>query len=102
MQGQYSQARCCPHGQAASTCLSAGPHTAQLSQTFLHQNNVDVLPWPAYSPDFLPIEHLWDNLDRRVRKRLPQPMKHMQLVHALQEEWNRIPQAQIDRLIDNE
>ena len=32
-------------------------------------NNINVLPWSAKSPDLNPIEHMWDNLDRRVRRR---------------------------------
>ena len=69
------------------------------SIAFLHQNNVDVLRWPPYSPDLSPIEHLWDILNSRVR-RLPQPPTTLQaLCEALISEWNAIPQAQIDRLI---
>jgi hypothetical protein len=30
------------------------------------------LDWPAVSPDLLPIEHLWDEMERRLR-RLPNP-----------------------------
>jgi transposase len=30
------------------------------------QNGVNVLPWPAVSPDQNPIEHMWDEVGRRV------------------------------------
>jgi transposase len=26
-----------------------------------------VLPWPAVSPDLSPIEHIWDEMERRLR-----------------------------------
>ena len=32
--------------------------------------NINVLPWPSKSPDD-PIEHPWDQLDKRVRQRQP-------------------------------
>ena len=55
--------------------------------------------WPPYSPDLSPIEHLWDVLDRRVRNR-PQPPTTLQTLRlALMQEWNAIPQAEINRLI---
>ncbi|XP_060079100.1 fibrillin-2-like [Ylistrum balloti] len=33
---------------------------------FLAQNNVNVLPWPTHSPDVVPIEHVWDEIVRRI------------------------------------
>ena len=27
---------------------------------------MQLLPWPAYSPDMLPIEHMWGLVGRRV------------------------------------
>ncbi|GFX50186.1 uncharacterized protein TNCV_2782081 [Trichonephila clavipes] len=36
---------------------NARPHTARLSQQCLQ--GYDVLPWPARSSDFSPIEHVW-------------------------------------------
>ena len=38
---------------------NARPHTALVTANFLAQNNVNVLPWPALSPDMNPIEHIW-------------------------------------------
>ena len=45
-----------------------------------------MLPWPSRSPDSNPIEHLWDELDRRVRGRQYAPQTERQLVIALHQE----------------
>ena len=74
-------------------------HIARLSIQFLAQNNIDVLPWPALSPDLSPIEQFWDEMDRRVRRRQPQPQSTQQLRNALLQEWNSIPQGFIQLLI---
>ena len=37
---------------------NARPHTARIVQQYLQQQQVDVLPWPANSPDLSPIEHV--------------------------------------------
>ena len=73
-------------------------HVARVCRDFLNQNNVQVLDWPPYSPDLNPIEHLWDALDRRVRKRVNVPNNVAQLQLALIQEWNNIPQRTIVNL----
>lgn len=78
---------------------NARPHTARATVEFLANQNVTVLPWPAKSPDLNPIEHLWDDLDRRVRSRHPAPQTLQELQQALEQEWRRIPQNRIRRLI---
>uniref|UniRef100_K1QTA7 Transposable element Tcb2 transposase n=1 Tax=Magallana gigas TaxID=29159 RepID=K1QTA7_MAGGI len=51
---------------------NATAHTARATREFLNQNNVDMLDWPSNSPDLSPLEHVWDELGRRVRMRRPQ------------------------------
>ena len=41
---------------------NARPHVVLVVTDFLIQNNVNVLPWPAMSPDLSPIEHVWDEM----------------------------------------
>jgi transposase len=52
----------------------------------------------SLSPDLSPIEHLWDELGRRVRHRQNPPETLQELRDALVHEWNNIPQAFIQRL----
>ena len=52
---------------------NAQPHVARICTQFLEAENVLVLPWPAYSPNMSPIEHIWDPLDRRVRQHIQFP-----------------------------
>ena len=51
---------------------NARPHVARVVQKFLQQQNVNLIDWPAVSPDFSPIKRLLDEMDRRLR-RLPNP-----------------------------
>ena len=58
---------------------NARPHIVRLVQDSLQQNNVNVIPWPARSPDLSPIEHMWDEMDRRLRRqpRVPQTLQEL-------------------------
>lgn len=80
---------------------NARPHVARVVRNFLNQQNVDVLPWPAVSPNLSPIEHLWDEMERRLRD-LPNPPVTLQEVGpALVNIWNNIPQAFLDNLVSS-
>ena len=43
------------HGPAILMHDNARPHVAKICRQFLNRNNVNVLPWPAVSPDMKPI-----------------------------------------------
>ena len=76
---------------------NARPHVARVCQDFLANNNIVLLNWPPYSPDLSPIEHLWDELDRRVRRRRNTPNTLGQLRTALLEERENIPNEKDQR-----
>lgn len=78
---------------------NARPHVANRVREFLAEANIPTLDWPALSPDLNPIEHLWDQLKRRVRERKPAPQTVPELRIALTEEWERLPQENIVNLI---
>ena len=77
---------------------NARPHSAAFTTNFLRQNGVDVMDWPSLSPDLNPIEHLWDELGRRIRRRQRPPQTLRELRQALEQEWDNIPRATIRRL----
>ena len=80
---------------------NARPHVARVCQVFLANNNIVPLVWPPYSPDLSPIEHLWDELDSRVRIRRNSPNTLGQLRTALLEEWENIPMRKINALVNS-
>lgn len=78
---------------------NARSHTALIVRDYLEEVGIPVLPWPARSPDLNPIEHLWDELKRRVRSRDAAPATLQDLQDAVIEEWGNIPQEDIVKLV---
>ena len=76
-------------------------HVARICTQCLVAENVQVIPWPAYSPNMSPIEHVWDALGRYVQQRVPVSANIQQLCTAIEEEWDNIPQATINSLINS-
>ena len=71
----------------------ARPHVTRLIMNFLRHETVLAMARPSMSPDLLPIEHVWDEMDRRLRQRPNQPVTLQGLGEALQEVWQEIPQT---------
>ncbi|KFM76921.1 Transposable element Tc1 transposase, partial [Stegodyphus mimosarum] len=80
---------------------NARPHTARIVKSFFAAQQVQLLPWPACSPDMSPIEHVWDVIGRRLA-RDPRPVASAdELWVRVQTIWNALPQSDIQTLFDS-
>jgi transposase len=64
-------------------------------------HTVPEIDWPAQSPDLKPTEHLWEELERRLRSRPQRPTSLTALATALQEEWAAIPPETFRHLVES-
>lgn len=78
---------------------NASIHTSKMTTSFFENSEITLMTWPGQSPDLNPIEHLWDELERRIRKREPPPKNERELVVFLQDEWEKIPNIIFQNLI---
>lgn len=74
-------------------------HTARSVKNWLRENNIQVLKWPAQSPDLNPIEHLWNEVEKRLKgQKYSRPDD---LFRAVNNIWNSLPQNLIQTLIES-
>jgi len=76
-------------------------HTAKLTKEWFEENDIKVLEWPAQSPDLNPIEHLWNEVDRRLRKLPVKVTKKDKLWEQIQDVWNDINLEVCTKLIES-
>ena len=78
-------------------------HTSYLLQDFFEKcedrGTCSLLPWPSYSPDLNPIEHLWYKVDRMAKERSCNTT--LELFEAVEAAWKAVPLSYLQNLIDS-
>ena len=78
-----------------------GLHRAKSIGSFMEAECVELLPWPAQSPDLNPIENAWALMKRNLREHDTYPTFAVDLFEKLSELWNSIPSSYFERLIES-
>ncbi|CDQ85386.1 unnamed protein product [Oncorhynchus mykiss] len=75
-------------------------HSSKLCKDYLGKNQsagiLSIMEWPEHSSDFNPMELLWEQLDRMVRKKCPSSQSN--LWEVLQEAWGEISSDYLNKL----
>lgn len=74
-------------------------HTSKLVKEWFRVNKVDVMPWPAQSPDLNPIENLWADVKQKVSEKKPSNVEA--LWNTVRDAWQQIPLKRCQDLIDS-
>lgn len=74
-------------------------HKAKKVMSYLEDEGVEVMDWPAQSPDLNPIENVWKIIGERAQTRNPQNQNH--LWDLLKEEWEKITPNFCKKLIQS-
>ena len=64
-------------------------HTSTAARAFLAQHYITTVDWPAYLPDFNPIEDIWWHHKRRMH----QFHKHSKNYSIVEEQWDDLCKA---------
>jgi len=78
---------------------NASIHNSRATQEWLRVHNIDVLQWPACSPDQNPIENLWGILVRKIYEHQRKYNSLVDLKRAVIEAWNGISGETLQNLI---
>ncbi|GFT80360.1 transposable element Tcb2 transposase [Trichonephila clavipes] len=76
-------------------------HRTLAVQVCLDSEGIQRLVWPARSPDLIPIENVWDAMERQVAGRNYPPTNKNTLTRALTEEWDKLPQQQLNNVVQS-
>ncbi|GFX66592.1 transposable element Tcb1 transposase [Trichonephila clavipes] len=94
-----------PYLQGLSTAIfqhyNTQPHVARIVQRFFVNHQIELLPWPARSPDLWPIENMWSMVAKRLTQITPPAATPDQLWQRVEASWSAVPQEHIQSLFES-
>lgn len=76
-------------------------HNAKVVKDWIRSENIELLPWPPYSPDLNIIENIWGLLSRKVYEGGRQFEMIPELVDAIKMAWSEMSQDCIQSLYNS-
>ena len=76
-------------------------HTSRRAQRWFEEQGINLLDWPAQSPDLNPIEHTWNHLKRCLSAYESAPTGVHQLWERVVEQWGEIDEEQCQKWIES-
>ncbi|GFX32395.1 transposable element Tc1 transposase [Trichonephila clavipes] len=80
---------------------NARPHVARIVQRFFVNHQIELLPWPARSPDLSPIENMWSMVAQRLTQITPPAATPDQPWQRVEATWSAVPQEHIQSLFES-
>ncbi|GFX93346.1 transposable element Tcb1 transposase [Trichonephila clavipes] len=71
---------------------NARPRVARIVQRIFVNHQIELLPWPAISPDLSPIENMWSMVAQRLTHITPPAATPNQLWQRVEAAWSAVPQ----------
>ncbi|GFU59232.1 transposable element Tc1 transposase [Trichonephila clavipes] len=94
-----------PYLQGLATAIfqqdNTRPHVARIVQRFFVNPHIELLPWPARSPDLSPIENMWSMVAQRLTQITPPTATPDQLWQRVEAAWSTAPQEYIQSLFES-
>ncbi|GFX63236.1 transposable element Tcb1 transposase [Trichonephila clavipes] len=94
-----------PYLQGLATAIfqqdNARPHGARIVHRFFVNHQIELLPWPARSPDLSPIENIWSMVAQRLTQIAPPAASPDQLWQRVEAAWSVVPQERIRSLFES-
>jgi len=78
----------------------APAHISKFDTEYMSLNDIKKLLWPSNSPDINASEHAWSYMRRHITRDYPTSTTKEQCAQQWRDEWEKLPQEQIDAWID--
>lgn len=76
-------------------------HKAKIVMDFFDTNHVNIMDWPAQSPDMNPIENLWAIIKARRQKKYGYPKTKVEIIDQIFDIWDNIEPELVSKLADS-